>query len=400
MKRQLIVFGEDWGGLPSSTQHIIKQLSNDYSVTWINSLGLRSPKANLHDLKRIFAKAGRMIGQLFNGKKQGKEQSKNQAAGTTIDHQVGLATGDDFTVVEPRYIPILSSQLVRKLNRILLHGLMKRCADSNAVERAVVWISLPNAVDALHYIEQTDLIDPVVVYYCCDDFAALDGVDHDAVAVFERELANRADFIVATSDELVEKFPEGKTHMIPHGVDTALFNIPAPRAVDLPINKPVAGFYGSIAQWIDVDLLAKVAAMMPDWHFVLIGAAKVDISALESLDNVIFLGPKPHSHLPRYSQHWDVSLLPFILNEQIIASNPLKLREYMAAGRPIVSIDFPQVHQYGEFIELADGPQQFAAAIKRAHAQPIEVREQRQKCVAAESWHAVAGRINALIQEV
>lgn len=395
MKRQLIVFGEDWGGLPSSTQHIIKQLSDEYSVTWINSLGLRSPKATWHDVKRVFAKAGRIVGQIFKSK-----SGKKQVSGGAAEQNVGLQTNDDFTVVEPRYVPILSSQLIRKLNRMLLLNLLKRCAKPNAQERTVIWISLPNAVDALHYVEQTDLIDPVVVYYCCDDFSALDGVDHDAVAVFERELADRADFIVATSDELVAKFPKEKTHMIPHGVDTALFNIPAPRAVDLPINKPVAGFYGSIAQWIDVPLLAKVAAIMPDWHFVLIGTVKVDISPLESLDNVIFLGPKPHDHLPRYSQHWDVSMLPFILNEQIIASNPLKLREYMAAGRPIVSIDFPQVHQYGEFIELASGAQQFAAAIKRAHEQPAQLREQRQKRVVAESWHSVAGRINGLIQGV
>jgi glycosyltransferase involved in cell wall biosynthesis len=121
---------------------------------------------------------------------------------------------------------------------------------------------------------------------------------------------------------------------------------------------------------------------------------------LEPLDNVYFLGTKPHDQLPQYSQHWDVSLLPFILNEQIIASNPLKLREYMAAGRPIVSIDFPQIQQYSQFIEVADGAEEFAQALKRCVQQPEQTRLERQHKVAGESWDAVATRINHLIQAV
>lgn len=391
MKRQLIVFGEDWGGLPSSTQHIIKQLRRDYEITWVNSLGLRTPRANWRDVKRIFVKALRMLGQLLPV----KGRSSQSSAATSANDET------EFRVMEPQYIPLLSVNLVRKINRLLLLRLMKRWTASFTEYRgAVIWVSLPNAVDALHYIEKTGLIDPVVVYYCCDDFSALHGVDHLAVTAYERELMVQADLIIATSDELVRKFPKDKTHMIPHGVDTSLFNKPAPRAIDLPTGKPIAGFYGSIAEWVDVDLMAQVAAAMPNWHFVFIGTIKVDVSTLERLSNVIFLGAKAHQDLPRYSQHWDVSLLPFQLNEQIIASNPLKLREYMAAGRAIVSIDFPQVHQYKEFIELANGAQQFVAAINRALQQPESQRQLRKQRVASESWSSVAKQINGLIQAV
>jgi glycosyltransferase involved in cell wall biosynthesis len=170
-----------------------------------------------------------------------------------------VITNNSFNVVEPQYLPFLGSKLARKVNRFLLYRLLK--ANARPFEhrtRPVIWISLPNAVDAL--------------CYCCDDFSSLDGVDHDAVSRFETELAERTGLIVETSDKLVDKFPSGKTHLIPHGVDTQLFYTPYARAADLPQGKPIAGFYGSIAPWIDLDLMYDLACSMFDWNFVFVGA--------------------------------------------------------------------------------------------------------------------------------
>jgi glycosyltransferase involved in cell wall biosynthesis len=228
-------------------------------------------------------------------------------------------------------------------------------------------MSLPNAVDALYYLRKTGLIDAVVVYYCCDDFAALEGVDHHAVCAFESELVNRAGLIVATSDALVNKFPSRKTHLVPHGVDIRLFCLQhSQRADDLPQGKPIAEIYGSIAGWIDIELLHDLALLLPDWNFVLIGPIKVNVDRLNKLNNVHFFGEKSHEALPSYVQHWQVSLLPFKLNDQIIACNSLKLREYMAAGRPIVSVDFPQVSQYSRYVEVASNAPGFAVALVKS----------------------------------
>jgi glycosyltransferase involved in cell wall biosynthesis len=380
MKQQLIVFGEDWGGLPSSTQHIIKQMSGQYAVTWINSLGLRTPKISWHDAKRIFNKAGRLCRQRFK-----------PAAKQTVEV---------IKVVEPHYLPFLDSALARWVNRILLYRLLKRLAKpATQTNRPIIWMSLPNAVDALYFLRKTGLVNAVVVYYCCDDFSALEGVDHHAVCAFENELVNRAGLIVATSDALMEKFPRSKTHLVPHGVDIRLFcHQQSQRADDLPHGKPIAGFYGSIAGWIDIALLYELAQLMPDWNFVLIGPLKVNVASLNKLNNVYFLGDKSHEALPGYVQHWQVSLLPFKLNDQIIACNSLKLREYMAAGKPIVSVDFPQVSQYSRYVEVANDAQGFAAAIAKSLNEPPETVDLRQQQVVDESWQCVAGKIDRLIQ--
>ncbi|NQZ11973.1 MAG: glycosyltransferase [Algicola sp.] len=391
MKPQLIVFGEDWGGLPSSTQHIIKVMATQYEVTWVNSLGLRTPKVNWHDAKRVFNKLGRMCRQLLS------TQAPREVQKQTVD----VITNNSFNVVEPQYLPFLGSSLARKINRFLLYRLLKRnVRASGHSARPVIWISLPNAVDALYYIHNTGLVDPVILYYCCDDFSSLAGVDHDAVSRFEAELAQQAGLIVATSDKLVDKFPSGKTHLVPHGVDTRLFYTPCDKAADLPQGKPVAGFYGSIASWIDLALMYDLARLMTDWNFVFVGAVKVDVTCLQSLENVYFLGEKPHTSLPGYSQHWQVSLLPFTLNEQIVASNPLKLREYMATGKPIVSVDFPQAQQYSRFVKITSGVDGFARAIRATQSETAEFGCLRQKTVANESWQSVAGKINGLIQAV
>ena len=142
-------------------------------------------------------------------------------------------------------------------------------------------------------------------------------------------------------ETLYKKFPREKTELLLHGVDLKKFQTPSPRAPDLPDVSKIAGFYGSLKDWIDIELLWKAAQDLPQWTFVLIGEVHTDISRLESLPNVRFLGPRKHHELPNYVQHWNVSMIPFKDTPQIRACNPLKLREYLAAGTPIASIDFP-----------------------------------------------------------
>ena len=111
---------------------------------------------------------------------------------------------------------------------------------------------------------------------------------------------------------------------------------------------------------------------MKDWDFVLIGNIHVDVSRLEGCDNIHFLGPKPHEKLPAYIQHWDVSLLPFKRTPQIEACNPLKLKEYMAAGTAIVSTDFPAVNMFGDIISIADTADSFVRAIRETQEEDHE----------------------------
>jgi glycosyltransferase involved in cell wall biosynthesis len=280
------------------------------------------------------------------------------------------------------------------------------------INRPTVWTSLPTAIDVL------DLLDPsAVVYYCGDDFGALAGVDHRAVSRLEQMLVDRADVILVASSALQARFPVSKTHLIEHGVDAAPFAAAYPRPVDLPSGKPVMGFYGSLSNWLDLELLEGLAEQLPDWNLVLIGPCQCELGALLKRANVHWLGPRLHHQLPAYVQHWQVSLLPFLDNAQIRACNPLKLREYLASGKPVVSTEFPALAPYRQHVRVAVGVDAFVEAVRQAAMDMpsldrdwlsalqtwddvIELGRpsgQRQASIAEASWSARAMQVQRLL---
>ncbi|WP_425933827.1 glycosyltransferase [Aeromonas rivipollensis] len=389
---QLVVLGEDWGQHPSSTQHLIKRLLPDYQVLWVNSIGLRRPRFNLRDITRIVRKLGAVVHRTAPASQLAPSQDQNQVQAQQTPE-----------ILPPLALPLPGSRLAGKINGHWLAAQIRRQLPELA--RPLLWISLPSAVDLIGKLEER-----AVIYYCGDDFSALAGVDHQAIARCEARLVEKADLILAASPALASRFPPHKTRLLSHGVDLDLFMPPRERPADLPSGRPIAGFYGSLSDWIDIPLLAETATALPHWDLVLIGPVQTDISPLRGIPNIHLLGPRPHHTLAAYAQHWQVSLLPFVDNAQIRACNPLKLREYLATGRPIVSTDFPALDGYRDKIQLPLGGESLAQAINRAaFDQPnpgwfqesgwegltrSEGRHTRQQQVALQSWDHKAAELS------
>lgn len=376
MPHDLVVFGEDWGRHPSSTQHIVRRLAADRGVIWVNSLGLRRPRLDRRDLARLVAKGKSIIGQKT-------AQAPRQAA----EHPFR-------SLVDPRALPFPGSAIAGAVNRQLLSRQLTPAMHSAGIERPILWTSLPTAVPVVGALGER-----AVVYYAGDDFAALAGVDHGPVLRAEAELAGKADLILAASSEIASRFDPAKTVVIPHGVDFQRFFEPAPRAADLP-KGPVAGFYGSVNDWIDVEALAAAADSMPDWTFVLIGRIETDVTALRQRPNVMFQPAMAHEELARWSQHWDVSLLPFRRNRQIDASNPLKLREYLAAGRPVAATyRFNAIRELDAPVATPGEHTDFAAAIRQATAMREDVLAWRPR-LSGHTWEARARQVAGLLDNL
>ena len=372
MPRDLIVFGEDWGGLPSSTQHLVKHLAADRKVLWVNSIGLRRPRCSGHDVSRALAKLLSKLGT-----------TKIAAASQAVPHNI--------CVVNPLTLPAPRHRLERQCAAQLLEHQLKPKMKAMGMNKPLLWISLPTAVDMVGRLGESG-----VIYYCGDDFASLAGVDHAVVSLREGDLVGLSDIIITASEQLTARFPQSKTHTLCHGVDFALFSQPTQAAHDLPSNgKPTAGFYGSLSAWLDTELLSEVIPAMPNWNFVFIGKEEADMSCLKGFDNAFFLGPRAHRDLPRYSQHWQVSLLPFRDNAQIRACNPLKLVEYLATGGPIVSTDFPALAPYRHLVQRARGAEDFAEAMAMSiHLDTLEhFPTAVQSCVANNTWQAKSATV-------
>ncbi len=377
MNVDMLVFGEDWGALPSSTQHLIRHLLPEMNIVWVNSLGLRRPKLCKRDMIRAAKKLQSML-------------SRNNAIATDFE-----SSGLKPHIVNPRVIPWPGNPIVRKLNESLLTNLLQPILARNDT-RPILWTSLPSAADVVGKLGER-----ACIYYCGDDFSALDGVDHKPIEKMEKELVKKADLIIAASHKIAEKFPQEKTLILPHGVDFERFSTPATRANDLG-NGPVAGFYGSIAGWFDKQLMLATAQQLPHWRFVLIGPAHTNIKELTDQPNIEWLGPRAHKELAQYSQHWDVGILPFKNNAQIQACNPLKLREYLAAGQPIVSTRYPAINDYSNLVNIAEeSPLSFSNKIEQAYlANKKGDSLLRQASVKQESWQQKAKQLKDIIERL
>ena len=369
----LIVFGEDWGAHPSSTQHVIRRIVETRPVIWVNSIGMRRPRLSLSDGRRVLAKLGAML-----------SSGRRRKGGARQDIPAGL------TVINPRAISWPGNPLAHAATRVSV-GLQVRAAlrAIGSKNPPILWLSLPSAACMVGAFGES-----AVVYYVGDDFSALEGVDHAPVERMEHRLAAKADAIIAASDRIAARFPRDKTHIITHGCDFESFSEPADIADDLhpveQVRRPVAGFYGSLSGWLDQDLIAGAAERLPDWRFVMIGEERCDLSRLKKVPNIEFLGPRPHDRLAGYVQHWDASLIPFRDTAQIRACNPLKLREYLAAGTPIVSTDFPALDRYRDHVSVAADADAFAKAIEDGLNEDAGERFKRRKTVERESWAAKA----------
>ncbi len=172
--------------------------------------------------------------------------------------------------------------------------------------------------------------------------------------------------------------------------------IPA-EIVNLP--KPVIGFHGLLADWVDFELIKKTAEHFADGSVVLIGKITVDaerkIKILDGVKNIHFLGRKPYAELPAYCKGFDVALNPFEISELTLAANPLKVREYLAAGLEVVSTDIPEVRIL-DFCRIGETHDDFIRQIKESLKNPPP-KEAVSDSIKAESWEARIDELREII---
>jgi hypothetical protein len=238
-----------------------------------------------------------------------------------------------------------------------------------------------------------------VMFDCLDHLAGFTGVAPRVVEL-EQTLIEEADSVVVTSDFLGQIVGRTRSfETIRNAVDLKYFSRP-PDAVWQPDARPVIGYYGAIADWFDIDLIVYCARRHPRWNFVLIGASDgCAIAEAAALPNVTFLGEKPYDELTRYLYAFDVCLIPFKVVDLTRATNPVKVYEYLCAGKPVVATDLPELRRLPPgMIEVTRTAAEFEKAIAAClrRKDPALIRR-RQLWSSRNSWDARARKFAGVI---
>ncbi len=373
----IICFANDWSGDPLSKKQIMTRLARRHRVLWVNSINNRRPRLAQKDFRRIVEKL-----QAF---RSGLQQVEER-----------------IWVLSPVFIPFHGNRMIRSFNRWLLGWQIRRALKRLHLTDPITYTFVPTSADVVGTLGEKS-----VVYHCVDEYSAFSDAAGE-VRARESELLRKSDLVlVSASDLLKTKIKHNpKTFLVTHGVDYEHFRRATDESLPVPdelksLSRPILGFHGLIADWVDLPLLAELARLRPRWSIVMVGRGDTDLSAIQGLLNVHLLGHRPYSRLPEYLRGFDIALLPFVVNELTLAANPLKLREYLAAGLPVVAAPLPEIARFEGLVSLASTAQEYVQKIEALlEGKRTGPSRERSDMVAGESWDAKVAEIEELLASV
>jgi glycosyltransferase involved in cell wall biosynthesis len=369
---EFIYFGNDWfAENRTSSHHIAKRLGAKFPVLYVEVPGLRAPKTNARDLRKLFKKLRKGL-------------------------QLPQMVGPHFWVMTLPQIPFRRIGAIRAANEVLSRLLIRRAIKSLGLHDAVAWFHVPHS----GFLAK-QLGEKLIVFYCIDDYSKLPDVDGQAVRAMDDELTAVADLVFVCSQGLFEthKPRNANTYLSPHGVDAELFAQAAAPETEIPkemegMTRPVIGSWGLLDQRVDLSIIEHIAVARPNWTIALIGRVAIDVTRLKRLPNILFAGVKPYSELPRWAKAIDVCILPYTQTSLVLQSSPLKLREYLASGKPVVAVPLPEVRQFGKLVQTAVSGPEFVTAIEESLAADTPgLALERLRSVQGNTWGATVANV-------
>lgn len=329
----------DWLGSRQRPHHLAERFARAVPTWFVETTGLRS--VSLRDLPRAWGRFRRAF-----------------PARSVTQTPAGLE------VVHPRFIPLQASAWAGRLNGAWVSGQIRARLTQAGVHRPLVIVTLPGPV------AQAAATVPgcvAVVYDCMDEYP-LFHQDSERIHQAEFKLLGSADLVVGSSQSLVDRLADHHplVRLVRNGVDATHFSPGGPVTPPAELDAgsgPVAGYFGTVASWFDTELLSRLATSVPSWRFVVVGPITLPPGSLPRNPNIHWLGPRPYAALPGIGRSFDVCLIPFKINEITRSVDPIKVYEYLALGKPVISTPLPELQQLGSWIHVAASAEQFATAL-------------------------------------
>lgn len=462
---------------PTSKHRIALELVRQgHRVLWIEGSGMRTPSVgSSSDRLRMLRK----VAAAFRGAREEKSIPREGAKDAKRDEPASAAGGkrtssspssrlratiSSLWILSPLFIPLPKYEFIRRLNGLICRWSMKFWGWRLGFRDPVLINYVPVLAEAMRGRERQDAgcrmqdagnpassnqhpesgrLAPRVVYHCVDRWDAFSMYDSAMMGEMDRRCCRYADVVIASAGELYDRCRaiNPNTVLIPHGVDWEHFREAvtgckmqdashgmqdsrsntqgSTSSVQHPassIQHPIIGFFGLLSEWVDQELLLKLAAACPGADLQLIGKADVDVSRLKGVPNIKLPGPMPFARLPEALARFTVGIIPFVVNDLTRSVNPIKLREMLSAGCPVVSTDLPEVARYASqhpasslqnpapgiqnpSVQIAATHDEFIAAVRRLLDHPLtpDERLSLSDAMAGETWSAKVHEILKLV---
>ena len=378
--RDFVVFSDDWGRHPFSCQHIMRHFLEGNRLLWVHTIGLRTPRLSWYDLKRSIGKV------------------RSWLVPATETEPLDLPA--NLRIVSPVMLPFNSVKSVRDWNRASVVRTVGKAMEELGMRSPILLATLPNASEYSGAFGER-----LTVYYCVDDFVHWPGMNQpELVRAMEESLLQQADLVVVTSSGLQQtrKDRRGRSFLLPHGVDLRHFcreGLVEPPPALRGIQAPIIGFYGLLDERLDLELLRGLLRHRPGWSFVFIGNSLIPLDDLKTHPNFYHIPAVSYHDLPGYAACFNAAIIPYVVDQRTESINPLKLREYLATGKSVVSTRLPEAAALQPAVRVADDVASFARAIEQGLAEPPQVGLSRLASLRGHLWSDRAEQLSAWIEE-
>jgi glycosyltransferase involved in cell wall biosynthesis len=387
--RSIICFGgEDWWyHHPHSKNHLMRRFARAGNrVIFVNSISMGLPGLANKDLLPRVARKLRSYAKLAR------------------------TTQEGITVVSPAALPFFGSRAVRVVNRELIAAQIGLLARRRGLTRPLLWIAIPTAVEMVGRLDES-----LVVYHVSDKYDA-NVMDHATDPATIRRLHERAidaaDIIFYSGRKLLDEAERGRerSHLLEQAVDFEHWSRVTPTdgegrlevaAEVARIPRPRLGYFGAIEPWlVDQELIKRAARERPSWQWVFIGNKSRGME-IEELPNAHFLSPVAYDELPRYAAGFDVCVLPWETERAFTSyGSAIKVREYLATGKPVVISPLPEYEPMSDVLRIARSRDDFFRLIESAlEERGTDGARARQASVANGTWDARAEWVSGLLEE-
>jgi len=376
----------DWDFIWQGHQEIMTRLArNGNRVLFIENTGVRMPR--IRDLGRI------------------KKRFLNWKNGVHGIRKVE----EGLYVYSPLVLPFPYFRPARFINKKIMFSVLFRWLKAVGFREPVVWTFLPTGLT----LDLVDELEPkVLVYYCIDSFRS-SSKEAAKIEKTEIQVLKKADLVFVTSTALFNYCSEysKNVYYFPFGVNIDNFVKCRSGRKSVPqdiegIKKPIAGYIGGVHKWIDFDLIRSSAQENKDVSFVFCGPLQTDVSMLDGMKNVHFLGQKSAEQLPDYVDNFDLALIPYVLADYTNNVYPTKLNEYLSLGKRVISTALPEVIRFNkensDIVSICRDKTEFSRKIKEAISKK-PTKEECEKAVETakqNSWAIKISKMSDLIEAV